>query len=385
MDESGTKDIQPHPPPQGAQMKILHRYILSQLLRNLMLSIVALTSLFLLFDLFERLDNFVEARASLSTIVLYFALKIPLTLTLMMPISMLVATLLTFGLLSRSSEMTAIRAAGVPISWIARPLIASGLVVSVAVILINETIAPYATRRSKEIYNLDIRKKDKLGSYSQTNFWWREGQRFYSVDTFDSRDNSLENLSYFDLSPGFDVLRRTDADRTTFVDPLTGWNMQSVIEQRFSRGGEPDQLESRRYSTLPLPITQQPQEFYDVRTDRSTMSFRELRRYIRQQSASGVAVKNLLPDLHEKLSFPFVSLLCTLVALPFALKPARTGSMAASMIAGLVIGFTYYAVHYFSLALGRAELWPALLSAWMANILMAFVAMVLNLGAESPQ
>ncbi|NDC37525.1 MAG: LPS export ABC transporter permease LptG [Proteobacteria bacterium] len=366
-------------------MKILQRYILKNLLRNLAISITALTSLFLLFDLFDRLDNLVEARASIGTIVTYFALKVPLTLTLMMPISMLIATLFTFGLLSRSSEITAIRAAGIPISWFSRPLIVTGLVVSLSVILINETIAPYATRRSKELYNIDIRKKDKLGSYSQSNFWWREGQRFYSVDTFDSRDNSLENLSYFDLSTGFDVVRRTDAERTTFVDPLTGWNMQSVTEQRFSRRDATEQIESRRFNTLPLPISQTPQEFYDVRADRSAMSFRELRRFIKKQAASGIVVKNYYPDLYEKISFPFVSLLCTLVALPFALKPARTGSMAVSMISGLIIGFTYYAVHYFSLALGRAELWPALLSAWMANILMGFVAIVLNLGAESPQ
>lgn len=365
-------------------MKILHRYILGYLLRNLAISTVALTSLFLLFDLFDRLDNFVEAGARIGTILLYFALKVPLTLTLMMPISMLIATLFTFGLLSRNSEVTAIRAAGTPISWIAKPLLMTGLVVSFSVILINETLAPYATRRSKELYNIDIRKKDKLGTYSQSNFWWREGQRFYSVDTFDSRDKSLENLSFFDLSTEFEVLRRTDAQKTTFVDPVIGWNMQSVVEQRFSQGHENDQIDSRRFSAMPLPITQQPEEFYDVRADRSTMSYRELRRFIKKQASSGIVVKNYYPDLYEKLSFPFVSLLSTLVALPFALKPARSGSMAASMISGLVIGFTYYAVHYFSLALGRAELWPALLSAWMANLLMGFVAIVLNLGAESP-
>lgn len=365
-------------------MKILQLYIFKQLIRNFLLSVVALCSLFLMFDFFDRIDNMVAAGASVGSIISYFFLKIPLTLTLMVPISMLVSTLLTFGLLSRSSEMTAIRAAGIPISWVAKPLVLTGICASLAVILINETLVPYSTRRVREIYNIDIKQKDKTGTYSQSDFWWRQGNRFYTADMFDSRTDSLVNLSYFDMSSTFSVIRRTDATRTAFVDSLTGWNMQSVVERRFSQ--EPNSLdfEIRQYPSLPLPITQEPQEFYDVRADRASMSYREMRRFIKRQQASGIAVNSYYADLYEKLSFPFVCLLTTLVALPFALKPARTGSMAVSMLAGLVIGFTYYAVHYFSLALGRADLWPPLLAAWMANILMGFVAIVLNLGAESP-
>ena len=89
-------------------------------------------------------------------------------------------------------------------------------------------------------------------------------------------------------------------------------------------------------------------------------------------------------DLQAKISFPFIILVVSIVSLPFALRPARTGSMAFSFLAGLFIGFSYYAIHAFSVAMGRAELWNPFLAAWMANVVMLFVGTVLNLGAESP-
>jgi lipopolysaccharide export system permease protein len=74
----------------------------------------------------------------------------------------------------------------------------------------------------------------------------------------------------------------------------------------------------------------------------------------------------------------------TLVVIPFALKPARSGSMATSIMASLMIGFSYYAVHSLAISLGRAEILPPLAAAWATNMLMGAIGAVLLLGAESP-
>ena len=361
-------------------MKILHRYILAQLLRNLALSLLVFTSLFLIFDFFERIDNIVAEDASFLTGLKYFLYKIPLTVSLMLPVAMLVSTMLTIGLLSRHSEITAMRASGAPVLWLARPVFLTGLAVSLGALILNETLVPYATRRVKEIYNIDIRQKDKRGGYSQNDLWWREGNRFYSVDMFDSRTNTLHELTEFEITDRFEIGRRTDAERAVWVDAGLGWNMKQVTELRFTA----DRPEVTRYQALPLPISEEPEEFYEFKTDPQTMSFRQLRRFIREQARNGISITGYIAELHGKIAFPFISFVVTLIALPFALKPARSGSLAVSFLAGLIIGFTYYAVDSFSIAMGRAELWPPVLAAWMANLLMGFVGFVLNLGAEAP-
>jgi lipopolysaccharide export system permease protein len=362
-------------------MKIIHRYLLSVHLKNLALSLFAFTALFLVVDIFDRLENILPEDASFLLVAEYFLLKIPGIASLMLPVSMLVATLFTIGMLSKHSEITAMRASGLTVFWIAKPLFYVGGIASLCAILLNETVVPFATRRAKEIYNIDIQKKHDSGSYSQSNFWWRSGNTLYSVGAFDSRTNTLYNLNRFDITDTFDVMRRLHTREVQYLTKGLGWSMKGIHEYRFNG----DNLQVvRPQSPAPLPLSSEPQDFYEVRTDPYSMSYRQLRKFIRTQSANGVDTSSYLPDLYEKLSSPFLLLVIIPVVLPFALKPARTGSLAVSFLAGLVIGFSYYAVHSLSLALGRGDIWPPLLAAWMANIVLSLVGTVLMMGTEAP-
>lgn len=362
-------------------MKILHRYLLKQYLRNLCVCLFVFCLLFLIFDFFDRIDNILPEDADAGTIAKYFFYKIPQTATLMIPVSVLVSTMFTVGILSKNSEITAMRATGATLLWLFRPIIAAGLFVGIISLALNETVVPYTTRRVKEIYNIDIMQKNRTGSYSQGNFWWRSNNDFYSVNMFDSRTNTLMDFSKFELLPDHSIAKRTEARRVKWIDPLLGWSMEDVTRYKFQ---DPINPEIKHLQALPLPISSQPQDFYDVKTEPDTMSFRQLRRFIREQAANGIPVTGSITDLQNKLAFPFASVVISLVVLPFSLKPARSGSLAGSFVFGLVIGFSYYAVHSFSLAMGRAELWPPMISAWMANILVGCVALILNLGAEAP-
>lgn len=362
-------------------MKILHRYLLRQLVKNLFVCLAGLTLLFLVFDFFDRVDRLIAENASLWDSLRYFLLKVPLTLNLMLPIATLVATLFTIGMLSKNSEITAMRCAGLRVLWLAKPLLGFGLALSFFSLLVNETIVPWTMRRVNEIYNIDIKKKDKKGGFSQSDFWWRDGNKFYSAGIFDSRTNSLAQFSEFDLSEDFRVSRRVDADKVDWVNPTYRWSMRAVWDYRFPNG---EAVDAKYYNALPLLIDEQPTDFYETRADPYSMSFSRLRRFIKEQKANGVPINQYLADLNEKISFPFINLVVMLVVMPFALKPARSGSLAPSFVAGVTIGFSYYAIHSFSLAMGRAELWPPVLAAWVANFLLIIIGLILNAGAESP-
>jgi lipopolysaccharide export system permease protein len=282
-------------------MKLIHRYLLSVLLKNLGLSLAAFTALFLIIDFFDRIDNILPETSSFLTIAEYFLYKIPVIVSLMLPVSMLVATLFTIGMLSKNSEITAMRAAGMTIGWIARPVYLTGLALSLTAILMNETLVPYATRRAREIYNLDIQKKDEAGTYSQSDFWWRTGNSFFSVRMFDSRTDTLHDLVRLDLTDTFQVVKRTDAARAEFLTESIGWSMKNVTEYRFTKGTIE---ENKLQGSAPLNISSLPQDFYDVKTDPKTMSYRQLKKYIKAQAANGVSTQSLLADLYEKLSSP---------------------------------------------------------------------------------
>lgn len=361
-------------------MKILHRYILSLLIRNFLIGLSMFTFLFLMVDFFDRLDNVLAEKASAGVVFQYFMYKLPLMANLMLPVACMFSVLFTFGLLAKSSEITAMRASGLTIAWLARPLVGFALILSVASLLLGEFLVPVSERKQKELYNIDIRQKDKKGGYSQNDFWWRRGNQFFTVDLFDSRSNTLENMSQFDINAAWQVVKRVDAKEVTWLDSLVGWNMKDVSIHHLDT--QPITVE--RLQSLPLPIKESPKDFYEFRTEPTTMSFFELRKFIKEQSRNGIATTQYLPDLHNKLAFPLVILITALVVLPFTLRPARSGSMAFSTLAAISIAFTYFAVDSFSISMGRAELLPPILAAWMANIVMGIVALVLNLGAEAP-
>jgi lipopolysaccharide export system permease protein len=363
-------------------MKILHRYILSLLIKNFFIGLSMFVFLFLMVDFIDRLDNVMNESASLWLILQYFFFRIPLMTALMLPVALIFSTLFTFGMLSKTSEFTAMRASGVSVLWIARPLILFGLGLSVFSLVLSEAIVPFSERRQKELYNIDIRKKDKKGGYSQSNFWWRHGNDFYSFDLFDSRTNLIHDLTQLHMNENWEVIKRTEAETARWIDKSLGWNMSDVTLYHFDQ--DPIAIEELRQ--LPAPsISEVPSDFYDVRNDPSTMSFSELRTFIKKLKRNGITTTQYLPDLYSKLAFPLVIFITGMVVLPFTLIPARSGSMALSSLAAISVAFLYYAVDSFSISMGRAELLPPFLAAWSANIVMGIVAFVLNLGAEAPR
>lgn len=362
-------------------MKIFHRYITSLLLKNFCIGLATFVFLFLMVDFFDRIDNVLTEHSSLWLIIQYFACKVPRIITLMLPVAMIFATLFTFGLLSKSSELTAMRASGVTVLWLARPLIILGGLLTVVTLFLNEIIVPTSERYQKEIYNLKIKQKDKQGSYNQSDFWWRNENRFYAIDLFNSKTKSMHDLSEFILDESWSVARRTEARTAEWLDEGFAWSMKDV--SRFYLSAE--DIKSERLRSLPLPIRERPQDFYEFNDEPATMSFLELQTFIKRQKDNGVATTQYLPDLYNKLAFPFVICVTGLLVLPFALLPARSGSMAVSSLLAIFTAFAYFAVDSFSISMGRADLLPPALAAWSANIVMGIVAFILNIGTESPR
>lgn len=362
-------------------MQILQRYILTQFLRNLAMVLSLSSILFLIIDFFDRIDLMIADGAAISDILSYFILKLPSILHFTMPISVLVSSWLTLGLMSRYSEIVAMRASGLSLSWLTRPLIVAGLVISLFSLTLNETLIPYCARKASEVYNIDIRKKDQTGTYSKQDFWWRSKDSFFSSRAFDSRTKTLHNLSLFKINQDFQIAERYDARHVNWIDSNLGWSMRDVTRYRFENGKISDKKNSEQ---LPLPISESPKYFYDVEIDPDQMGYFALKRYMKKLGRDGIVLSNLRADLYSKLAFPFASAVVVLVVIPFGLVSARQGGLGKSFVWAISIAFSYFVINSFSVALGRAELLPAFFAAWLANLLMLGVGLILNWGAESP-
>lgn len=361
-------------------MKILQRYVLFRFLSVLGICLLASVSLFVVFDVFERLNLFVREGSSIWLVLLYTGFKVPLIVQLMLPIAVLVAVIVSVGRLSQLSEMTAMRASGLSVWSIAAPLLCSGLLLSGLSFLLGETVIPYATQRSEEIYHLDLKRKAERGVISRNNFWYRTKNRLYNVGFYDSRSSTLYGLSIFEVDKNFNPVRRTDARQAVWGgNSGIGWTMQDVVEITVDAEGR---AATSRFQKMPLVIDEVPSDFYNLERRSETMSYRQLNHYVQKLANEGVSVTGYLVDLAAKISFPFVSFVVVLVGFPFALISARMGNLTLSFISGVSIGFAYYVVHALSVSFGSGELIPVTLAAWTANIIITSIGVYFMSGAD---
>ena len=359
---------------------ILQRYVLAQFFIALFICLFASISLFLITDFFEKTRIFVREESSLDQALLYMLYKVPLIVQLMTPVAVLVAVLISVGRLSQLSEITGMRACGVSLFFIARPLLAAGLVISVLLFIAGETVVPWSTQRVEEIYHLDIRKKVEKGRFSRVNFWYRSKNTFFNIGLYDSRNATLNGLSVLEFNEDFTLRRRIDAlDATWSENQHIGWTMNKAIEITMEGNGR---VNTSSFDKLPLVITETPADFYKMKKRAETLNYLDLGEYIAKLRSEGVPVTEYMVERAAKISFPLVTVITVLIAFPFALIPARSGTMTASFVAGIAIGFGYYIVHAISTSLGTAELLPVLPAAWTANVLLGCVGGYMMAGIE---
>jgi lipopolysaccharide export LptBFGC system permease protein LptF len=98
------------------------------------------------------------------------------------------------------------------------------------------------------------------------------------------------------------------------------------------------------------------------------MSYSQLRRYTGQLEASGFDVAEQEVALARKVSFPFVTIVMTLLAVPFAVTIGRSGAMAGIAV-GIVLAITYWTANSVFAAMGTGGLIAPVLAAWAPNLL----------------
>lgn len=365
------------------RLPIFHRYLLGEFFNILFLCLLAAVTVFLIFDLFERIGAFISEGSSILQVISYLLFKIPLVVQLMMPIAVLIATILSVGRLSQLSEITAMRACGSSLVSLSRPLLIVGLIISSVMLLLGESVVPWASQRVDEIYNVDIKKKVEKGTFSRSNFWYRSNNRFFNIGLYDSRTDAMKSLSIYEFDDAYRLLRRIDAKEAVWGgSSRIGWTMKDVIEIAVDSQGR---ISTSAFAKLPLVIDEQPADFYNMERKAETLSFTALRHYIDKLQREGVSVTSYEVDLAAKIAFPLVNFVVVLIAIPFSLIPARSGNLTGSFVAAVSVAFGYYVVHAISVSLGKAELLPVVASTWTANVLLGSIGAFLMAGAEKSE
>jgi lipopolysaccharide export system permease protein len=353
-------------------MKLLDKYILKEFIRFLMITFISFIALFLIIDFFEKIKMFLSNKASLIQISSYFLFSIPMIISYVLPPAVLIATLMTFSSLSKYSEITAIKANGINIYRVTAPLLILAVILTVFLFYFSELIAPQSTQKSIHIIKVELRKKQNLGVLKQNEIWYHGESAIYNFKIFDMGKNILYGVTINNLNPDFTLKSRIDAKEAIWQNGH--WLFKNLLMTRFDHNDNPV-LEWSEGKIIQIP--EKPEDFNVMQKGVEKMGYFDLRKYVKKIQSEGYDATRYLVDLHGKISFPFVVLIMVIIAVPFSLRSERSGGILQSLSIGIVVGFSYWVVHAFCMSLGKSEIIPALLAAWMANLLFATLAVFL--------
>ena len=360
-----------------ALLPVVPRYVLREFLRYFALCLLAFLMIYVLVDFFDRFDTFLKYHASAGAVARYLLFKIPLIITQMLPVATLGAVLLALGVMARHNELTAMRACGISTLHLAAPLLITAVVLSIGILIWNETVVPYASERSRYVDMIEIRKRPLKALLSEDGMWFHGKAGIYNVQHFDARKEAVLGLTVYDFDPAFQLRRLIEIPAAQWRDDH--WRFDGAVERSFDAAGA---VSTRRLGRDDFQLPDRPQDFQVMEKDPEELNFRRLRHHIRELSRKGIDTTESRVDLHLKLALPFVPLVMVLVGTPLATRNPRRRPIATSIGIGLVVGFSYWVLLALTISLGHGGAIPPLLAAWTANGVFAVFGAFLFLGPE---
>lgn len=362
---------------------LLDDYVMREYATNFALVLVSFAMLFVIFTFFELIGDIIRNRTPLVTVGEYLINLIPYIIYNVTPLCCLVAVLVTFGALSRTSELTAMKATGISLYRIVTPVLITTILIAGGLFAFDELYLPAANRRQEALRS--VIKNRPAQTFLRPDRKWISGQttssgtssRVFYYQFFDPAKNVFANLTVFEFDPvSFALQRRIFAASAHWNERVNQW----VFENGWQRTFQGETIASYQPFTLTTFPEIHEQPAYFVKEDRPSqeMSYNELSRYIADLKQSGFDTKRLSVQLNRKLAYPLITLVMAMLAIPFALSMGKRGSLAGIGTAiGLAIA--YWVVDGLFQAMGNVNTLPAVLAAWTPDLLFGMAGTYLLL------
>ncbi|NTV67581.1 MAG: LPS export ABC transporter permease LptG [Chlorobaculum sp.] len=363
LNDPGSKGPQRPKLPGIGGMTIIDRYIARQFLTIFLFALLSFAALFIIINLVENLDRFLDRHIPVGRIILYYLSGLPDTFLLTSPLSALLASLFVTGKLSMQSELPALKSAGMSLTRLMKPF----LVVTLAITALNTVnscfIAPSLYDWSKG-YEKRYLKNPKENDGGPLHI--RESRtRILTVGQIgpDRKSATMVSLETFD---GSKIVSRLDADSLRIITREKYWIFYNTKQRTFS--GSVETLATKAGAdTLKLSLA--PSTFKMIDTDPDEMSILQHVEFIRQKERSGLpGLERATVKLHTKIALPLASMIIVLIGVPLSSKKKRSG-LAVEVSISLLVGLLYLGMLKTIGSLGYNGLVNPLLAAWLPDML----------------
>jgi len=357
---------------------IIEKYVFRGFIGLFLLCLVLLWVLYIVGDIFGFLDEILKAGISISSLAAFYYYLTPFILTQVIPISALIASVYLLGNLNKDNEITAMRASGISIWEILRPILAAAFLISLGVFLINDHLLPGAMRKANRIRyeKLDLAKRGKTGTINVYNVAiYGRGDKIIFARRFDIQEEMLEDIIIHQHDARQDLILKISAKSIQWTKDKK-WRGKDVVIYKTDNSGQ-FIGEPMVAAEMDIPMIETPTDFINNQWKPEFMSYKRLKGYMKVFATSSQRTyRRLLVDLNYKIAFPFACVITILISAPFTLSTQR-GKALLGMAKGIIIALLYIPVMAVGLALGKGGVLPPILGAWFSNIIFGGLSIYL--------
>ena len=355
-------------------IKILDKYILRQVIEMFLMGVAVFTSIIFASDTFITLIKQIALLGiPFRVAFILIILNLPQVIVMTIPMGVLLATVMTLNNLSLKSEITVMRACGVGLNRIAKPIFIFSIIMSICSFVINESVVPVTARQSKDLALWALGQKNI--PEGKQNFVFKELnennglKRLFYVGYCENK--ILHNITVLDTSKD-DTIQVLQADEGK-TSP-EGWGFEKGAVYTIGNNGDIFNTTLFDTSTIKfgLDLTEKLNE--DVAQE---MNFTRLLSYIsHSKDLDEETLNSYKIALFDKLALPVTTIAFVLIGVPLAITPPRVRYNRGFLFSILII-FAYYLIRALSVSFGEAGELPAFFAAWLPNIVLTVIGVLL--------
>ncbi|MFA5043692.1 MAG: LptF/LptG family permease [Kiritimatiellia bacterium] len=351
-------------------MKLIDKYILRNFFVPTSYCLLTFCMLAVIFDLFDSLSVFIDARTPLLQIARYYTYILPAMLVFIVPISLLLGLLYSLWQLSKNNELTAMRASGVSLMRLTVPILLAGLFFSILIMGLQETVAPWSSYWADQFIQREKKGNDPSTRYALNLTINNEEQhRIWAISRFDLNTHDMQGIDVVQQRPDGSDLDTIHAEEGKFYDGR--WWLFKVTIQKHDFYNNPVGAVITEPQRQMADWTETPEDFLHEVKDPIFLSSRDLWKFMRDhENLSEKTIARITVDMYARLAMPWTCLVVTLFGIPCGVRAARKGALAGVMTALLAI-FAFYFLMMFGQWLGKIQVLTPMVSTWLPNLAFA--------------
>jgi lipopolysaccharide export system permease protein len=352
---------------------------MAEFLKVFVLCLMGFVLVMLLVEITDKIKLYFEHNPPAWLMIKYFLVKIPGYSFYAIPLSILMAGMMSLLMMARHSEIIAMQAKGVGALMVAKPVLLVGVAASIIMLVANETIIPWSNWYSEYIQDVEIAHKPDRAFFRSDEIWVRSPDSIVHVGKFDRDKWTLDRVTIDRWDENYDFTSRIYADKAKWWKDR--WILYGVNRIVRSPDG--------RFHVDVLPsltgvLDTSPSDFGRIERLTKEMNLVQLSTYINKLQEEGQGATRYIVDWHDKIAFPFACLIMAALSVPFAIRVnPRGGGIAIGFGVSLVVAFSYWIVHALCIALGHSGYVPPIASAWGPNVIFGLSAFMLMLHSDT--